>query len=145
MNFKDGLRAAAKRYAEARKAVSLAEAERDDLIRRANREGGLTAREMAEPLGLSYQRVAVVVAGDRDLPTRVTLHSAMQQVLEEQGGSWMPAHKLAHEIQERGLYKRRDRNVIQPGQIRARAAKYPDLFEGTRDGTNRIRLRTHSR
>jgi hypothetical protein len=141
MNFKKELRFAAERYANARRAAVLAETARNDLIRRAHREGEMTAREMAEPLGLSFQRVATVIAGDRDRPRRLTLHSAMQQVLEEQGGDWMSAHELARIIHARGLYSRRDRDVIQPGQVRARAAKYPDLFEGTKDGTNRVRLR----
>lgn len=141
MNFISELRAAAGRHAQARMAAGFAEAERDALIRRAHREGGLSAREMAEPLGLSFQRVAVVIAGDRDRPTRPTLHGAMKQVLEERGGSWMHAHELAQIIYDQGLYKRRDRGVIHSGQIRARAANYPSLFEGTTDGTNRIRLK----
>ena len=141
MNFKRALEIAARQNREARRALALAEAKRDALIRRAHREGGLTAREMANPLGLSFQRVAKVIAGDKDRPMRPTLHWAMQQVLEERGGGWMPAHELARTIYERGLYNRRDRGVIPPGQIRARAAKYEALFEGTSDGTNRIRLR----
>jgi hypothetical protein len=100
---------------------------------------------MAEPLGLSYQRVAAVIAGDQDRPQRATLHRAMKQVLEEQGGGWMRAHEIARAIYERELYQRRDRGVIEPGQVRARAAKYPNLFEGSRDGTNRVRLRAPAR
>lgn len=100
---------------------------------------------MAEPLGLSFQRVATVVAGDPDRPSRPTLHGAMWEVLKENGGDWMPAHELAQLVYERELYRRKDRGVIPPGQVRARAAKYPALFEGTTDGTNRIRLRTQGK
>ena len=142
MNYRLELELAARHHAEARRAVVMAEARRDDLIRRAHRESEMTARAMAEPLGLSHQRIASIIAGDCDRPTRITLHAAMQQVLEERGGQWMPAHELARIIYERGLYRRRDRGVIHPGQIRARAARYPHLFEGTRDGSNRIRSRS---
>lgn len=142
MNFRRDLQAAARQHAEARAAAALAEARRDDLIRRAHREGGLSARDMAEPLGLSFQRVATVIAGDPDRPLSPTLHEAMRQVLEEHGGDWMTVHELAREIYDRELYRRKDRGAIPPGQVRARAAKYQDLFEGTVDGSNRIRLRT---
>jgi hypothetical protein len=145
MNFDRDLRAAARHHRDARKALAIAEERRDALIRQAHREGRLTAREMAEPLGLSFQRVAKVIAGDKDRLIRPTLHWTMQQVLEEQGGEWMSVHELARTIYERGLYRRKDRGVIPPGQVRARAAKYPELFEGTRDGTNRIRLRASPR
>lgn len=43
-----------------------------------------------------------------------TLHEAMQQVLEEGGGSWMPVRELARIIYERNLYRRKDRGVIPP-------------------------------
>lgn len=141
MNFKQKLRVAARRHADARAAATLAEARRDDLIRRAHHDGGLSAREIAEPLGLSFQRVATVIANDPDRPQSLTLHGAMRQVLEEHGGDWMSVHELAREIYDRALYRRKDRGVIPPGQIRARATKYRDLFEGTVDGSNRIRLR----
>mgnify|MGYP001555528030 CR=1 FL=1 len=145
VNFRQELQAAAQRYAAARAAATQAEAKRDDLIRRAHHEGGLSARDMAEPLGLSFQRVATVIAGDPDRPLRQTLHGAMRQVLEENGGGWVAAHELARLIYGRELYSRKDRGVIPPGQVRARAAKYPDLFEGTTDGTNRIRLRAEDK
>lgn len=96
---------------------------------------------MAEPLGLSFQRVATVISGDPDRPLRLTLHGAMRQVLEERDGDWMTVHELAQEIYDRELYRRKDRGVIPPGQVRARAARYGDLFEGTVDDANRIRLR----
>lgn len=142
MNFRRELQAAARRHTNARAAVAVAVAHRDDLIRRAHREGGLSARDMAEPLGLSFQRIATVIAGDPDRPLSLTLHKAMRQVLEEHNGDWMTVHELAQEIYGRELYQRKDRGVIPPGQVRARAARYQDLFEGTVDGSNRIRLRT---
>lgn len=62
-------------------------------------------------------------------------------MLEEHDGDWIPVHEIARQIYERELYKRKDRGVLPPGQVRARAARYQDLFEGSADGSNRIRLR----
>jgi hypothetical protein len=78
--------------------------------------------------------------GDLDAKER-TLHEALRQVLEERGGGWMHAQELAKVIYVRDLYTRKDRGTIPPGQIRARAANYPDLFEGATDDSNRVRLR----
>jgi hypothetical protein len=44
-------------------------------------------------------------------------------------------------IFEEKLYARRDGGILCGAQIRARAAKLPDIFEGSQDGSNRIRLR----
>jgi hypothetical protein len=140
MSHKDSLIAASGRHRAARKAAAETEADRDAAIRRAHFEGGMSTREIAGQVGLSFQRVATVIAGDRDRPERRTLHRAMRQVLEERGGDWLSAHELARVIYERELYQRKDRGVIHPAQIRARAARYEDLFEGTTDGTNRVRL-----
>lgn len=145
MNFRHGLEAAARRFSDARAAAAVEEARRDDLIRRAHREGRMSTREIAQAVGLSFQRVATVVAGDRDRPLRPTLHGAIQEVLTEHGDDWMPAHEIARVVYDRDLYQRKDRGVILPGQIRARASKYPDLFEGTTDGSNQVRLRRQDR
>ncbi len=141
MSYPDLLKAAARRHTDARLAARRAEARRDDLIRRAHGQGRMSTREIAVLVGLSFQRVAAVIAGDRDRPMRPTLHGAMEQVLAEGGHEWMPARELARAIYERGLYQRKDAGVISPGQIRARASKYSELFEGTADGSNRVRLR----
>lgn len=119
----------------------MSEARRDDLMREAYRAGGLTTRQIGEAVGLSFQRVATILGRERDRLPRPTLHGAIQQVLAQADGGWMPVHAVAREVYERELYHRRDRGVIHPGQIRARAAKRPDLFEGSLDGSNRIRLR----
>jgi hypothetical protein len=141
MNRQQELKRAASAVSRSRAKAALCEARRDDLIRASHRSGDLGTREIAELVELSFQRVAAVVAGDPARPTRPTLHGAMQQVLADSGGGWVAAHELARAVFERGLYRRRDRGVILAGQVRARAAKYPDLFEATLDGTNRIRLR----
>jgi hypothetical protein len=74
-----------------------------------------------------------------DVPReRLTLHEAMQQVLNENENRWMTVHELADEINGRSLYEKRDRTLIDPSQIHARANKYPALFE--KDGP-RVRLK----
>jgi hypothetical protein len=141
MDYIGRLRSATKAHHSARQAAALAEARRDDVIREAHREGGLSARDIAPTVDLSFQRVATIIGGDLDRPARTRLHDAMRQVLSEHGNEWTRVHDLAREIYDRELYRRKDRGVIPPGQIRARASKYPELFEGSTDGTNRIRLR----
>lgn len=136
------LKAAMSDYRRAQQTLRLAEVRRDDLIRRAHREGGLSTRDIGAIVELPFQRVAEKVASDQDATKRPTLHGAMQIVVDEHpDGDWMAVHDIAREIYRRELYRRKDRGVIPPGQIRARAAKYPDLFEGSQDGSNRIRLR----
>lgn len=51
----------------------------------------------------------------------------------------MPVREVAQRIFKRKLYARRDNGVIRGAQIRARAAKLPDIFEGSQDGSNQIR------
>ena len=102
---------------------------------------GHTLREIAEAVGLSFQRVADVAAGESAGRRGQTLHAAIEQVLRERGGGWVPVHEIAREIFERKLYARRDGALIRGAQIRARASKLPDVFEGSQDGSNQIRLR----
>ncbi len=60
---------------------------------------------------------------------RLTLHEAMEQILDEHHNQWMTVHELADEINERGLYEKRDRSPVEPSQIHARANKYESRFE----------------
>lgn len=124
----------------AARSAELAKARRNDAIRQAYR-AGMPTHELARTTELSPQRIAEIVAGDPNRPRRPTLHDAMAQVLRESGGGWMPTYEVAQEIAERQLYRRRDQGVVDPAQVRARAARYPATFEGSSDGTNRIRLR----
>jgi hypothetical protein len=140
MNYVRELRNRAMAHNRARARVALSEARRDDLIREAHR-AGKSSRDIATAVGLSFQRVAVIVARELDRPLRPTLHGAMERVLRDANGDWMPVHAIAREVYERELYHRKDRGVIHPAQVRARAARYPHLFEGSTDGTNRVRLR----
>ncbi len=68
---------------------------------------------------------------------RLTLHEAMQLVLNENDNRWMTVHELADEINSRSLYEKRDRTRVDPSQIHARTNKYRGMFE--KDGP-RVRL-----
>src|SRR5664279_6283236 len=100
MNYVTDLRLHATAVSRARAAAALREARRDDLIRAAHRSRDVSTREIAEAVGLSFQRVAAIAAGDSDHPRRPTLHSAMQRVLVQAGGDWMPAHEIAKAVFE---------------------------------------------
>jgi len=69
---------------------------------------------------------------------RLTLHEAMERVLDEQQNRWMTVHELADAINERKLYEKRDRSAVEPSQIHARASKYPGHFE--KDGSRVRRI-----
>src|SRR5215216_6509911 len=71
----------------------------------------------------------------------MTLHEAMVEVLRERGG-WMDRDELAREIAERDLYRQRAGGPAPSDQLRLRARKYDDLFEGDDPAYTRIRLRT---
>jgi hypothetical protein len=92
-------------------------------------------------------RARSVLTGDQE-PTRsapaqrLTLHEAMEFVLDEQDNRWMTVHELADTINERALYEKRDRSAVEPSQIHARANKYPSRFE--KDGPRVRRITGHS-
>ena len=141
MNYERELIQAGRRSAQARAAAAQAEGERDLLIRQANYQGGLSVRDISAAVGISHQRVAQIINANPIVPKRPRLHEAMMVVLKDYGSDWVSVHEVARLVTERGLYRRKDRHPLPPAQVRARAAKYDELFEGTRDGTNRIRLR----
>ncbi|MCA1680699.1 MAG: hypothetical protein LC777_18000 [Actinobacteria bacterium] len=68
----------------------------------------------------------------------------MELVLTEHPGHAMSVQDLAREINERGLYEKRDRSPVEPNQIHARASSktYADRFE-KKDGV--VSLRRASR
>jgi hypothetical protein len=98
-------------------------------------------REASDAPGSSSGRVSARTTRAEGRQVRLTLHEAMKLVLSESGAGWMSAHALGRAISARGLYARGDGDIVRSGQIRARAAKYPHLFEGSRDGSNQVRLR----
>ena len=140
MNYDEQLAAAGAKSVRARAAADQADAERDYVIRAANYHGRLSARQISGLVGISHQRVAQIINREPIGGPRTTLHEAITAVLEEKGGDWLPVQDVADEIADRGLYERKDGARLQAGQVRARAAKYPHLIEGSTDGTNRIRL-----
>lgn len=68
---------------------------------------------------------------------RVTLHEEIAAILREQGG-WMTTQEIAHAVNERGRYSKKDGSAMAASQIRIRTYKYSHLFE--QDGS-RVRLR----
>ena len=68
----------------------------------------------------------------------LTLHEAMRLVLREHDNTPMAARELADEINQLGLYRKRDGSVVEINQIHARAKNYSSIFEKVQ---NRIRLR----
>jgi hypothetical protein len=144
MNYQGQLIQAGRKSARARTLAAQAESERDLLIRQANYHGRLSVRDISAAVGISHQRVAQIITADPIGPKRLKLHEAMMIVLKDFGTGWIAVHEVARLVTERQLYGRKDGHPLPPAQVRARAAKYPGLFEGTTDGTNRIRLRRAS-
>jgi hypothetical protein len=64
----------------------------------------------------------------------------MIKVIRERGG-WMDRDELAREIADRGLYRQRTGSPAPSDQLRLRARRYEDLFEGSDNAYSRIRLR----
>jgi hypothetical protein len=140
MNYQAQLIQVGQKSAQARALAAQVESERDLLIRQANYHGRLSIREISAAVGISHQRVAQIIAANPIAPMRPKLHEAMMIVLKDFGTDWVPVHEVARLVTERRLYGRKDGHPLPPAQVRARAAKHPQMFEGTTDGTNRIRL-----
>lgn len=64
----------------------------------------------------------------------MTLHEAMQQILQKQKDHTMHRADLAHEIETQNLYAKGDKSAINPNQISARASQYPELFKNSDSG-----------
>jgi hypothetical protein len=91
-------------------------------------------------------RAGLVLGEDREQTPRapaqrLTLHEAMECVLDEHPNQWMTVHDLAEVINERTLYEKRDRLPVEPSQIQARANKYPSHFEKDGPRVRRIAAR----
>jgi hypothetical protein len=71
-----------------------------------------------------------------------TLHKAMRIILLERESYTATTQELSVEIEQRGLYMRKDGNAARARQINARVRKYPTLFEFA--GLGLVRLRSIS-
>lgn len=81
-------------------------------------------------------------AAPRAPSQRLTLHEAMELVLDEQCNRWMTVRELADTINDRAIYEKRDRSAVEPSQMHARPNKYPSRFE--KDGPRVRRITGHS-
>lgn len=86
----------------------------------------------------SYEALLAFDADDLGRPGEVavghvTLHVAMQMVLQDAPQRRMRPADLAAAIHARGLYRMRDGRPVETQQIHARAGNYDTLFE--REGT----------
>jgi hypothetical protein len=140
MNYRERLIEVGQKSARARMLAAQAESERDLLIRQANYHGRLSVRDISAAVEISHQRVAQIIVANPIGPMRLKLHEAMAVVLKDFGTDWVSVHEVARLVTEHRLYDRKDGHPLPPAQVRARAAKHPESFEGTTDGTNRIRL-----
>ena len=70
---------------------------------------------------------------------RMTLHGAMQVVLEECPNRTASTEYISNEVIRRRLYTQRDGGDVFPDQIFLRARKYPHLFDLI--GRTTVRLR----
>jgi hypothetical protein len=58
-----------------------------------------------------------------------TLHAAIAEVLESHGNPWMRTSRIATEIAQRELYRRRDGFAASPKDVSARIHRYHHLFQ----------------
>jgi hypothetical protein len=93
----------------------------------------------SELLALISQGEAAL--GEARLPTAMTLHEALVQILRENSNVPMTARALANAVTDRGLYHKRDGSPVEINQVHARTNNYHELFE--KDGPL-IRLREES-
>lgn len=63
----------------------------------------------------------------------LTLHAAMERVLEDFLEGGLTAGRIAHIINEKKMYRTRDGRPVESNQIHARVGHYPEIFE-KRDG-----------
>jgi hypothetical protein len=104
----------------------------------------LELRDTIRPIREAIKRLdAEIPDADNDEATlpgqRPTLHDAMITALKGRGRRWTRPRSIADEIANLDLWRRPiDGDHPPPGQISARANRYPELFEISKEG---IRLR----
>lgn len=113
---------------------ALTEAE-NELAQLRQREAELEALIARARAALGIEPAPSTVAQHQE---RLTLHAAIERVLQENNNRWMHVRELADAINEEQLYEKRDKSPVEPNQIHARTRNYEHLFD--KDGP-RIRLR----
>lgn len=132
--------------------AALADAEREleELNQRRDELEAVIARARAalgapgtQPDAIQHPPPALSHGGGYAAPkARLTLHEAMALVLTENNNPWMSVQELANQINERSLYEKRDRSLVDPTQIHARASKYPTMFEKSDADRSQVRLKS---
>jgi hypothetical protein len=83
----------------------------------------------AELEALIAQGEATLSGGQPPVSTSVmTLHEALELVLRESRAP-MTARQLADEVNDRGLYRKRDGTPVEVNQIHARTSNYDSIFD----------------
>jgi hypothetical protein len=75
----------------------------------------------------------------------ITLHRAMEIVLSKRPALTARTDEIAAEVKSADLYRRKDGQSADRGQISARARKYPELFAIVSPGTIRLIRREEPR
>lgn len=98
-------------------------------------------RARCEQLDADLRRAKILLASgpgwEGSTAGRQPLHEVMAAILREHSEG-LPAPEIAHIVDERDLYRRRDGGKAGLGQVHARVHNYPKLFIRDR---GRIRLR----
>jgi hypothetical protein len=93
----------------------------------ARSELGALDQRRSELLALISQGEAAL--GEARLPTTMTLHEALVQILRENSNVPMTARALANAVTDRDLYHKKDGSPVEINQVHARTNNYHELFE----------------
>jgi hypothetical protein len=66
--------------------------------------------------------------------SETSLKAELMKVLLAHGNRWMTIHELAHAVNQRGKYRKRDRSALTPYDVHVRSLNYPEIFD--RGGTS---------
>jgi hypothetical protein len=66
--------------------------------------------------------------------SEATFKDELTDILLAHGNRWMTIRELAHEVNQRGKYRKRDKSALTPYEVHARALHYPTIFQ--RGGTS---------
>jgi HTH-type transcriptional regulator / antitoxin HigA len=132
-------------------------AEPADVLRYLLEQNGLSQRDIAPELG-SESTVSLVLSGKRQLNRdhiarlsrrlhvspavffgeALPLHEAIRIVLLGRESRQATTREISEEIEQRGLYSRKDGDAAKAKQINARVRRYPNLFQFAELGVVRL-------